>query len=79
MSSQTASPLGDGAKMIAFLPLIALRVLFSGVAIGFVEGVSAPIMPTGRAISTRPFCGISLITPTEGVFFKSLRRPKVFR
>ena len=65
--------------MIAFRPLIALRVLFSGVAIGFVEGVTAPTTPTGRAISTNPFSGISLITPTEGEFFKSRRRPKVLR
>ena len=65
--------------MIEFRPLIALRVLLSGVAIGFVEGVTAPTTPTGRAISTNPFSGISLITPTEGAFFKSLRRPKVLR
>ncbi|GIT72571.1 MAG: hypothetical protein Ct9H300mP28_23850 [Pseudomonadota bacterium] len=31
--------------MIEFRPLIALRVLFSGVAIGFLEGVTAPTTP----------------------------------
>ena len=51
---QTLAPLGDGARMIAFLHFSALITLFSGVAIGFVDGTIAPITPTGLAISIIP-------------------------
>ena len=50
--------------MIEFLPLTALRILLTGVAAGFVDGVTAPTTPTGFAISIIPFCLSSLITPT---------------
>jgi len=50
--------------MIEFLPLTALRILLTGVAAGFVDGVTAPTMPTGFAISIIPFCLSSPITPT---------------
>ena len=64
--------------MIEFLPLTALRILLIGVAAGFVDGVTAPIIPTGFAISIIPFCLSSLITPTVFTPFKSLRSPNVF-
>ena len=52
---QTKAPFGDGANIIAFLHFNALMTLFSGVAIGLVEGTIAPTTPTGLAISISPF------------------------
>ena len=52
---QTLAPFGDGARMIAFLHFKALMTLLRGVATGFVEGTTAPITPTGLAISMMPF------------------------
>ena len=64
---------------MALRPLRAFRVLLSGVAMGFVEGVTAPTTPTGRAISTSPCSGSSLMIPQEGACFKSRKSPSVFR
>ena len=52
---QTKAPFGEGANIIAFLHFKALMTLFSGVAIGLVEGTIAPTTPTGLAISISPF------------------------
>ena len=41
--------------MIAFRPIIALRVLLSGVAIGFVEGVTAPQRLPDEQFQLNPF------------------------
>ena len=49
-----------------------------GVAIGLVEGVMAPIIPIGLAISIIPFFLSSNITPVLLTFFKSLNNPSVF-
>ncbi len=51
----TKAPFGEGANIIAFLHFKALMTLFSGVAIGLVEGTIAPTTPTGLAISISPF------------------------
>ena len=71
-------PAGDGETIIAFLPFNALITLFTGVAAGLVDGVIAPTIPTGFAISIIPFSLNSLITPTVFTPFKSLRSPNVF-
>ena len=42
------------------------------------DGVIAPTMPTGFAISVTPFSLSFLIIPTVLTFFKSLNNPKVF-
>ena len=73
------APFGDGARMIAFLPLSALRMLFAGVAPGLVDGVIAATMPTGRAISVRPRAGSAWITPTDFAPRRSRSRPIVLR
>ena len=75
----TLAPLGDGARIIAFLHFRALITLFRGVAIGFVDGTMAPITPIGLAISTSPFCKFSSIMPTVLIPFKSLKSPIVLR
>ena len=49
--------------MIAFLPFKAFRVLWVGVATGFVEGVTAATTPTGLAILVIPNSSSSYITP----------------
>ena len=64
---------------MALRPLRALRVLLSGVAMGLVEGVTAPTTPTGRAISTKPCSGSSRIMPQEVAFFQSCSSPSVLR
>ncbi len=72
-------PLGDGATMTALRPFSALRILFAGVAPGFVDGVTAQTTPTGRAISTIPVTSSLLITPTDFAPCRSRSRPKVLR
>src|SRR2546426_2749612 len=65
--------------MTAFRPLSALMMLLAGVAAGLVDGVIAPTMPTGRAISTNPFSGSSAITPTDLTPARSRKSPIVLR
>ena len=54
---------GGGAMMMALPPFSAIMALFTGVADGLVEGVMAATTPTGLAYLTRPFSGISSMTP----------------
>ena len=74
-----ASPAGDGAMTIAFAPLRAIIALLTGVAAGFVDGVTAPTTPTGFAYLTSPSAGASSMTPTLLTRIRSRRVPKVLR
>ena len=74
-----ASPAGDGAMTIALRPFRAIIALFTGVAAGFVEGVTAPTTPTGFAYFTRPSSGCSSMIPTLFTRMRSRSVPKVFR
>ena len=65
--------------MIPLRPLRALIVLLKGVATGLVDGTTAPTIPTGRAISIKPFSGYFAITPTLGAPRKSCNNPMVLR
>ena len=73
------SPAGEGATMIALRPLSAIIALLTGVAEGFVEGVTAPTTPTGFAYFTSPRSGHSSMTPTLFTRMRSRSVPKVLR
>ena len=51
--------------MMEFLPLTAEIALITGVASGLVEGLKAPITPTGLAILAMLRSGSSSMTPTD--------------
>ena len=74
-----ASPPGEGAMTIALRPFSAIIALFTGVAAGFVEGVTAPTTPTGLAYFTSPSSGRSSMIPTLFTRMRSRRVPKVLR
>ena len=74
-----ARPPGDGAMTIALRPLSAIIVLFTGVAAGLVDGVTAQTTPTGFAYFTRPSAGCSSMMPTLFTRIRSRRVPKVLR
>ena len=77
-ASKTFDPEGEGETIIAFLPFTALMILLTGVAAGFVAGVTAATTPTGFAISIIPLEASSSIIPTVFLFFRSLNKPTVF-
>ena len=58
-----ASPAGDGATTIALRPLTAIIALFTGVADGFVEGVTAPTTPHRLRVLHQPELGPLLDDP----------------
>ena len=64
---------------MALRPLSAIIVLFTGVAAGFVDGVTAPTTPTGFAYFTSPRSGLSSMTPTLLTRMRSRNVPKVLR
>ena len=64
---------------MAFRPLIAIIALFTGVAAGLVEGVTAPTTPTGFAYFTSPRSGCSAMMPTLFTRIRSRSVPKVLR
>ena len=65
--------------MIALRPLTAIIALFTGVAAGFVEGVTAPTTPTGFAYFTSPSSGRSSMIPTLLTRMRSRSVPNVLR
>ena len=65
--------------MIELRPLTALIALITGVASGLVEGESAPITPTGLAITTISRSGSSSMTPTDLSSNMSIRAARVLR
>jgi hypothetical protein len=77
--AQVSTPLGDGATTIALPHFSALMMLLAGVAAGFVEGTTAPMTPSGRAISVMPVNGSSLITPKVVAPAISRISPRVLR
>ena len=64
---------------MAFRPLSAIIALLTGVAAGFVEGVTAPTTPTGFAYFTSPSSGSSSMIPTLLTRMRSRSVPKVLR
>ena len=64
---------------IALPPFSAIIALLTGVADGFVEGVTAPTTPTGLAYLTIPFSGISSMMPVDRARSRSRSVPKVLR
>ena len=64
---------------MALRPLSAIIALFTGVAAGLVDGVTAPTTPTGFAYLTSPSSGSSSMTPTVFARRRSRSVPKVLR
>ena len=64
---------------MALRPLSAIIALFTGVAAGLVEGVTAPTTPTGFAYFTSPRSGSSSMMPTLFTRMRSRNVPKVLR
>ena len=74
-----ARPAGEGAMTMALRPLSAIIALFTGVAAGLVDGVTAPTTPTGFAYFTSPSSGRSSMMPTVFARMRSRSVPKVLR